>query len=162
MINEQVTAQLQELLRDRESFINGDEDHDNFFLQDIRALNAAIKIIEAAPEPVTVDGMGLDSLPLPVSDVQGKSVEELSIKEWFEKIGEEVFEAHAEAKYMSLYRQMDDDEMEQDCKERLAEELTDIITVCTSYLHALGYDFKARAEFQRKVNAKNATRGYFI
>lgn len=46
-------------------------------------------------------------------------------------------------------------------KDRLAEELTDVITVCTSWLYALGYDEEQRGEVQRRVNEKNRERGYF-
>ena len=48
-----------------------------------------------------------------------------------------------------------------DVKKRLATELTDVITVCTSWLHALGYDEYLRGELQRRVNEKNKKRGYF-
>lgn len=48
-----------------------------------------------------------------------------------------------------------------DAKDRLAEELTDVITVCVSWLHALGYDEYLRGEVQRRVNEKNKARGYF-
>lgn len=45
--------------------------------------------------------------------------------------------------------------------DRLAIELTDIITVCVSWLDALGYDEEARGELHRRVNEKNRERGYF-
>ena len=45
--------------------------------------------------------------------------------------------------------------------DRLAIELTDIITVCVSWLDALGYDEEARGELHRRVNEKNKDRGYF-
>ena len=48
-----------------------------------------------------------------------------------------------------------------DAEVDLAEELTDVITVCTSWLHALGYDEYLRGEVQRRVNEKNKKRGYF-
>ena len=48
-----------------------------------------------------------------------------------------------------------------DVKKRLASELTDVIKVCTSWLHALGYDEYLRGELQRRVNEKNRERGYF-
>ena len=44
--------------------------------------------------------------------------------------------------------------------EDLAEGLTDVITVCTSWLDALGYDEVKRAEIQGEVNDKNCRRGY--
>ena len=46
-------------------------------------------------------------------------------------------------------------------EEALAEKLTEIITVCTSWIDALGYDEVKRAEIQRKVNDKNRRRGYW-
>ena len=48
-----------------------------------------------------------------------------------------------------------------DAKDRLAEELTDVITVCVLWLDALGYDEEMRGELQRLVNEKNKKRGYF-
>lgn len=46
-------------------------------------------------------------------------------------------------------------------KKRLATEITDVVTVCVSWLDALGYDEAARDEVQRRVNEKNKARGYF-
>jgi hypothetical protein len=45
-------------------------------------------------------------------------------------------------------------------KEGLAMGLTDIITICTSWLYAIGYDEEARCQLQRCVNEKNRKRGY--
>ena len=52
-------------------------------------------------------------------------------------------------------------EADDDDVERLAEELTDVITLCTSWLYAIGYDEYLRGELQRRVNEKNKARGYF-
>ena len=46
-------------------------------------------------------------------------------------------------------------------KRRLAEELTDVIHVCVSWLNAEGWDEEARGELHRYVNEKNKARGYF-
>lgn len=54
---------------------------------------------------------------------------------------------------------VDDDALD-DTEKRLAEELTDVITVCVSWLDALGYDEKARERLQAQVNEKNRKRGY--
>ena len=76
--------------------------------------------------------------------------------EWIAKLNEEVYEVIRETAYVErLADEADDDDVE-----RLAEELTDVITVCTSWLHALGYDEKARGEVQKRVNEKNRERGY--
>lgn len=47
-----------------------------------------------------------------------------------------------------------------DVKKRLIIELTDVITLCTSWLDALGCDETMRGEVQRRVNKKNKERGY--
>ena len=46
-------------------------------------------------------------------------------------------------------------------RKRLAEELTDVIHVCVSWLDAEGWDEEARGELHRYVNEKNKARGYF-
>ena len=85
--------------------------------------------------------------------------------EWIAKLSEETNEVIQEAKEMAeLFENqcavVDPEEMEA-VQERLALELTDVITVCTSWLHALGYDEYLRGEVQRRVNEKNKKRGYF-
>ena len=84
-------------------------------------------------------------MPLPVKkDNFGWSVANYVDRQWFLKLQEEIFEAFNTTSM----------------QER-AQELTDVITVCTSYLHSLGFDQNARSELQRAVNAKNAALGYF-
>ena len=46
-------------------------------------------------------------------------------------------------------------------RDRLGEELTDVITVCTTWLASLGYDEVERGRIQRAVNDKNRRRGYW-
>ena len=48
-----------------------------------------------------------------------------------------------------------------DTKAKLAEKLTNVIHACVSWLHALGYDEKRRAELHWRVNKRNKARGYF-
>ena len=79
------------------------------------------------------------------------------VRVWFQKLQEEVMEAHEKAVYLQLAG--DDDEARRD---ELAEELTDVKTVCETYLHALGYDDRERAAIQQRVNAKNKRRGYLV
>lgn len=76
---------------------------------------------------------------------------------WVAKLNEEVYEAMLESAYVErLAAEADDDDVA--C---LAEELTDVITVCVSWLNALGYDEYMRGELHRHVNEKNKARGYF-
>ena len=95
-----------------------------------------------------------------------KKFHNASVLEWIAKLIEETHEVVQEATF--LKEDADEDGMVDhdtyglvDVKERLAMELTDVITVCTSWLDALGYDEEARAETQERVNAKNKARGYW-
>ena len=81
------------------------------------------------------------------------------IMDWAAKLNKEVYEVIRGVAYIECLAD-EADEANDDDVERLAEELTDIITVCTSWLDALGYDEKARGEVQRRVNEKNKKRGY--
>ena len=79
------------------------------------------------------------------------------IVDWAAKLNKEVYEVIRGAAYIArLADEADDDDVE-----RLAEELTNVITVCTSWLDALGYDEEKRGELHRRVNEKNCEQGYF-
>lgn len=85
--------------------------------------------------------------------------------EWIAKLSEETDEVIQEAKEMAeLYENqcsvVDPEEMGA-VQDRLALELTDVITVCTSWLYALGYEEDGRAAVQVRVNKNNKARGYF-
>lgn len=82
-----------------------------------------------------------------------------SITAWIMKLSEEASEVSHEAAELFCLRCEKRDEA--DVRGRLAEELTDVITVCVSWLDALGYDEEMRSEVQRLVNEKNKERGYF-
>ena len=76
---------------------------------------------------------------------------------WAKELGKHMYDVIRDVIYMDQFF---------DCVERadeaaLAEKLTYITTVCTSWLHALGYDEKRRAELHRHVNKRNKARGYF-
>lgn len=87
--------------------------------------------------------------PIPVKHDKATVYDEKTpTKVMFAKIMEEVMEAHNEAVYGDA--------------ENLAEELQDIIHVCTTYQKILGFNFKARQELCKEVNEKNSLRGYFF
>ena len=91
-------------------------------------------------------------LPRPViRDGNGRFTKLYSTRDWFMKLQEEIFEV------METIADGKDDIYD----EYIAEEIADIITVCISYLNALGYDEEKRSEIFRKVNEKNGKRGYF-
>lgn len=77
---------------------------------------------------------------------------------WVAKLNEETGEAIREALKVSRLAEMDGNF--HDAEVDLAEEFTDVITVCTSWLHALGYDEYLRGEVQKRINEKNKARGY--
>jgi hypothetical protein len=83
---------------------------------------------------------------------------------WMAKLSEETNEVIQEASEfwdLDEHRGCLDPEAVAATADRLVLELTDVITVCTSWLYALGYDEEMRGELQRLVNEKNRERGYF-
>lgn len=88
--------------------------------------------------------------------------------EWIAKLDEETDEVIQDTMIISQLEQTNNkapceamNEVLQDARKRRALELTDVITVCVSWLDADGWDEEARGELQREVNEKNKARGYF-
>ena len=78
---------------------------------------------------------------------------------WVAKLSEETGEAIQEALKVSRLAEVGGNV--HDAEVTLAEELTDVKTVCESWIAALGYDEYLRGEVQKRVNEKNKARGYF-
>ena len=76
---------------------------------------------------------------------------------WAKELGKHMYDVVRDVIYMDQFF----DCIERADEEALAEKLTDVITVCTSWIHALGYDEYLRGELQKRVNEKNKKRGYF-
>lgn len=87
----------------------------------------------------------------------------ISTADWITKLMEEVSEA---IRFAVKRVELDDDkdwlDDEDMLTDKLGEELTDVITVCTSWLDAFGYDEVARGKLHEKVNEKNRKRGYWV
>ena len=84
--------------------------------------------------------------------------------DWTAKLIEETDEAVHEARIVRNLTRANDEKLNQHlqlARKRLAEELTDVIHVCVSWLDAEGWDEEARGELHRYVNEKNKARGYF-
>ena len=84
--------------------------------------------------------------------------------EWIAKLGEETNEVVQEVQIVSQLEKMDNEVLSTvlwEARKRLAMELTDVITVCVSWLDAEGWDEEERGDLQRLVNEKNQERGYF-
>lgn len=84
--------------------------------------------------------------PMPVVYDGEKETNLYTPQEWAEKVYEEVDEAlEAEATESAL---------------RTVEEVIDVMTVCASWLNAMGIDKESIDDMIRYVNNKNRTRGY--
>nr|DAT07995.1 MAG TPA: hypothetical protein [Caudoviricetes sp.] len=79
------------------------------------------------------------------------------VEAWGIELSKGVYEVIKWVAYMDNFL----DCVDRDDEACLAEELTNVITVCTSWLDALGYNEARRGEMQRLVNEKNKDRGYF-
>ena len=74
---------------------------------------------------------------------------------WAKELGKHMYDVIKDVIYMDQFF----DCIERADEEALAEKLTDIITVCTSWIDALGYDEVKRGKLQERVNEKNLRRG---
>lgn len=104
--------------------------------------------IEALEEELARAGVAV-IIPVPCRKFRSAST-----LEWVAKLAEETQEVIAEANVLEAGADVY-------VKNKLSEELTDVITVCTSWLDTLGYDEAARGRMQERVNEKNRKRGYF-
>ena len=104
-------------------------------------------------------------LPHPVTFDGERSTSEYTLRGWLAKLKEEVSEVEAEVDKVGNMTNPDtliltNTQKEEKIKD-LAEELTDVITVCASTLNWLGWTIYGRAQVQKKVNDKNKKRGYW-
>ena len=84
--------------------------------------------------------------------------------EWIAKLVEETHEVVQEAQIVAQLEKADEEALSTvlwEARKRLAMELTDVKTLCESWLYAEGWDEEERGELQRLVNEKNRERGYF-
>lgn len=96
-------------------------------------------------------------LPIPCTNVKKKTV-----KEWLQKINEELDEFKYEV--TKVYNSSnvliyEHDFHTEDETTRILYEAIDTITVITSMLEAMGIDESKRQEAQRRVNERNRERG---
>ena len=95
--------------------------------------------------------------PIPVvRDGSGKLISDYSMKDWFQKLNEELDEVKE-----AVIRDNNGHSNTYD-KNDIAHELQDLITVATSMQEWLGFDEKARDKICAEVNQKNHKRGYHL
>ena len=83
---------------------------------------------------------------------------------WIAKLIEETHEVVQEAQIVAQLEKADEEALRTvlwEARKRLAMELTDVKTLCESWLYAEGWNEEERDELQRLVNEKNKARGYF-
>ena len=104
-------------------------------------------------------------LPHPVTFDGKRRTSEYTLRGWLAKLKEEVSEVEAEVDKVGNITPLDlmlrTNTQKEEMFNDLAEELTDVITVCASTLNWLGWTIYGRAQLQKKVNEKNQKRGYW-
>ena len=106
-------------------------------------------------------GVDIDDMTKPQPCTKYRDAETLA---WVAKLDEETHEVIQEALIVSQLKEKNDELLNkvlQDARERLALELTDVKTLCESWLYAEEWDEEQRGDLQRLVNEKNKARGYF-
>ena len=114
--------------------------------EELRRENKRIPGEVIKPHPCTVESQDADAL------------------DWVAKLIEETNEAVYEARIVRNLARANEDILNkplQEARKRLAMELTDVKTLCESWLYAEGWDEEERGDLQRLVNEKNRERGYF-
>lgn len=102
--------------------------------------------------------------PIPVvRDRQGRLAKDLTLKDWFQKLNEEVDEVKYDA--MEAYGLQDvpggdADYLNNGQKENIAEEICDVITVLYSMANQMGIDGDFLDKAMHECNEKNRRRGY--
>ena len=155
MEQEAAMGMLENLGRLRKLLVDYDRE-----MQRLKIENDWLKMVLSDCEKKRIEGKRVVDMTRPQPCVRFKLN---PISYWIAKLMEETAEAvHVAAEWA----EMDDGETMEfgeviASPKELAEELTDVITVCTSWLDALGYDEEARGKLQERVNEKNKARGYW-
>lgn len=138
-----------DFLQDKANFM---QDRVNELKEENEELREKLEFLEQGqPHPCTFDGE--------------RSTSEYTLRDWLNKLKEEVAEVEAEVNKLGNLSVKDIDKLmnedKDDCLEPLAEELFDVITVATSKIEWLGWTLWGRCKKQRDVNEKNFKRGYW-
>ena len=104
-------------------------------------------------------------LPHPCTYDGKRHVSQYTLRDWLNKLKEEVAEVEVEVDKLGNLSTKDivklNNEDKDDCLEPLVEELFDVITVATSKIDWLGWTLWGRCKKQSDVNEKNRKRGYW-
>lgn len=129
---------LDELLKSQERQIKGLREECNWYKINYRMLEAAL------PQPC-------------------RKFKDATTTEFIAKLAEETSEVVQEALQFASLKRVDAMQTEEakETRAHLAEELTDVKTLCETWLAALCYDAVERGRVQEAINAKNKARGYW-
>lgn len=120
------------------------------------------QLLELEKELKTIKGRTERPIPI-VRDRQGRLAKDLTLKEWFQKLNEEVDEVKIVAN--AIYSALDvvpgryEDVIFDYQKEDIAEEVCDVIKVLYSMTAQMGIDGDDLDEAMHKCNAKTRQRG---
>ena len=99
-----------------------------------------------------LDDMFISTLPYAIiRDDNGKLTKDYSPRDWDLKLREKIFEVMKAIEGNGSNKGGN----------VVAEKITDVITVCISWLNALGYEAKERSNLFADMNEKNHKKGYF-
>lgn len=95
-------------------------------------------------------------------DKLGKKIAEYDVRDFYEKLAEELMEAHTAAIELEGLLEVAYPEAIQSEIEAEIGELLDLMTACATRIHALKLTDKRLSELQAAIIEKNKARGYFI
>lgn len=120
------------------------------------------QVLELEQELKTIKGRTERPIPV-VRDRQGRLAKDLTLKEWFQKLNEEVDEvkiaAHVMYPALDVVPSRYEDAILEYEKENIAEEICDVIKVLYSMANQMGIDGDDLDKAMHKCNEKTRRRG---
>ena len=147
----------------------------NFLHDRVNELKAEKKLLKEHIEQLVVENYDLlylmetlkAGLPHPCDNDGTFDVSAYSLRDWQAKLREELIEIEHEIDMIGggfgIYhfdKNINNKKVGKAIN-RLSEEITDLSTVCASFLNWLGWNIYGRAKLQKEVNEKNKNRGYY-
>jgi hypothetical protein len=130
-------------------------------MAEIKEPEEAVKVIMDALQFLQDVKVKADVRPEPVKrDGNGKLTAEYTLKEWLQKINEELDEFKNEVWGACENDELPNDSIPIECRILIAEEACDVITVIYGLCDKFGLDGDSMADAMRYVTEKNRKRGY--
>ena len=151
------------------------QDKVNFLQDRVNELKAENKLLEEHNKQLVVENYDLlylmetlkAGLPHPCDNDGTFDVSAYLLRDWQAKLREELSEIELEIDMLGggfgqyHFEKNINNEKVAKAINRLSEEITDLSTVCASFLNWIGWNIYGRAKLQKEVNEKNRKRGYY-